>query len=170
MNEEAFHPAAYAMMHNILSKSNLSRTHTSSEKTYASLITQLHDNTLEIQRAVNMLANLPPELIDPHNLQGKQGKTLAKVIPQVLRIVIKSGIIHNEIMTWLDAKKSSPDEADMEELCEMNLMQAELFWQLNKVQYTLNAFFAGEAQDAHPAWQALKRYADHVWPGRAPGK
>lgn len=167
MNGEAFHPAVYAMAHSILGKSNISRSNTSGTKTYVGFITQLHDNALEIQRAVNMLANLPPELIDPHNHHGKYGKTLAKVITQVLGIIIKSGMVRGEIITWLDAKKNSPEEADMEELREMELMQAELLWQLNKVQRTLNAFFTEEAQDAHPAWQALKRYADHLWPGQA---
>ena len=170
MNGEAFHPTVSTIMHNILGKSNLSRTNTSGGKTYANLITQLHDNALEIQRAVNMLANLPPELIDPNNHKGKHGKTLAKVITQVLGIIIKSGMVRDEIIAWLDAKKSSTERADMEELCEMELMQTELLWHLNKVQRTLNAFFTEEVQDAHPAWQALKRYADHLWPGHVPGK
>ena len=170
MNGEAFHPAVRAMMHNILGKSNLPRTNTSREKTDTDLVAQLHDDALAIQRAVNMLINLPPELIDPNNHKGKHGKTLAKVITQVLGIIIKSGLVNEEIITWLDAKKSSPEDVDMAELCEMELMQAELLWQLNKVQRTLNAFFAEEVQNAHPAWQALKRYADHLWPTHAPGK
>lgn len=166
MNGEAFHPAVYAIAHSILEKSNISRSNTSGTKNYVGFVTQLHGNAMEIQRAVNMLANLPPELIDPNNHKGKHGKTLAKVITQVLGIIIKSGMVRGEIITWLDAKKNSPEEADMEELCEMEFMQAELLWQLNKVQRTLNAFFTEEAQDAHPAWQALKRYADHLWPGQ----
>ncbi len=166
MNGEAFHPAVRAMMHNILGKSNLSRTNTSRDKTYADLVAQLHGNALAIQRAVNMLVNLPPELIDPNNHKGKHGRTLAKIITQVLGIIIKSGIVNEEIITWLDARKNSQEEVDMEELCEMELMQSELLWQLSKVQRTLNAFFAEEVQDAHPAWQALKRYADHLWPGQ----
>ena len=40
----------------------------------------------------------------------------------------------------------------------------------SKVQRTLNSFFAEEVQDAHPAWQSLKRYADHLWPTHALGK
>ena len=164
MNAEAFHPTVYAMMHTILGKSSLSRTRTSIAKTYMVLITQLHGNALELQRAVNMLANLPPELIDPNNHQGRHGKMLAKIIIQVLRVIIKSGMVGDEIITWLGVKKSSPEEVDMEDLCEMELMQSELLWQLGKVRRTLNSFFAEEVQNAHPAWQALKRYADHLWP------
>lgn len=168
MNDETFHPVVYAMMCNILGQSNLPRTNASSGKIRADILAQLHDRALEIQRAVNMLANLPPELISPKNHKEKHGKMLAKIITQVLGIIIKSGMVRDEIIIWLDAMRNPAEDVDMEELCDMELMQTELLWQLSKVQRTLNTFFAEEAQDAHPAWQALKQYADHLWPTHIP--
>ncbi len=164
MNEGAFHPEACMMLRRIFSTSHLPRTNTSGSKSPAELISRLHDNAVNIQRAVNMLANLPPELIATKNHAGKHGKILSKVILNVLGIMIKSGMVSDEIIKWLDAQKNSPEDSDMGELYEMECMHNELLWQLNTVQRTLNAFFSEEIQDAHPAWEALKRYSDHLWP------
>ncbi|NOY67549.1 MAG: HD domain-containing protein [Gammaproteobacteria bacterium] len=64
-------------------------------------------------------------------LPGNKGKALFKISTQVIKMTSESGLVKNELHTWLQDLIRDPDKSAIAELNEIDLMLNELHWQLN---------------------------------------
>lgn len=159
----AFHPAVYAAAMALLARSDLAPHITNPVASAQEFATYLHARATGLQRAVNMLEHLPPALLEVHPHTGRCEREMIKTTALVLQMITRSGMVREELLAWLEHSVTHAQDSDVPELCELQLMQNELYWQLNQVKRTLDAFFVAEAHAAHPAWAALKRLSDQVW-------
>ena len=60
------------------------------------------------------------------------GSRIEKILNPVRSMIASSGIVSDEIIRWLESLRSDPSDAPLAELAQMELMQGELGWQLEK--------------------------------------
>jgi HD-GYP domain-containing protein (c-di-GMP phosphodiesterase class II) len=75
---------------------------------------------------------------------GKAGKTMERVLSPVTRMIRASGIIEEHIFKWLRELGDNCDEQCKKDLCEMELMQNELYFQLKKARNSYITFLEQE--------------------------
>jgi HD-GYP domain-containing protein (c-di-GMP phosphodiesterase class II) len=75
---------------------------------------------------------------------GKAGNTMVRVLSPVTRMIRSSGIIEDHIFAWLRQLDDDCDEHCKKDLCEMELMQNELYFQLKKARNSYITFLEQE--------------------------
>ncbi len=143
MNTAAHSTGVCNAMHALLIQSKLPLTRMNTFKTTNELIEHL---SVRGQQLKNIVA-LFDELLDPA-LFGRadaEAQRLYKVTQPVMHIISSSGLLSEEILSWLQSLQQQPDENVMGELIECELMQHELYSQINKVQRMLNEFVEKKA-------------------------
>ena len=74
----------------------------------------------------------------------KAGKEMLHIITPFDKMVRQSGLVEDHIMKWLEHVKNSSDYNPLNELCELELMQNELYWQLKKARNSFINFLEQE--------------------------
>jgi hypothetical protein len=92
----------------------------------------------QLQRVVSGLEQLQDLLL--LSGAGPEAKRLLKVVQPVVRMMRSSGILREEIHAWLKSLRAAPDQDALQDLCEMELMQNELYWQVRKANRMLREF------------------------------
>jgi len=138
MNSATHSSAVYNAMHALLSKSKLQPTQVNTFQTPSALVDHLVACGNQLKNVVTLLE----ELQDLALLSGAgvEAKRLYKVTQPVVRMISSSGLLREEILSWLQSLQQQPDEGALGELIESELMQNELYWQIKKVQRMLNEF------------------------------
>ena len=84
----------------------------------------------------------------PLNL-GKAGKAMLRVLGPVTKRIRSSGLIEEHIFNWLSDLETDCDTQCINELCEMELMQNELYFQLKKARNAYISFLEQEPSAGH---------------------
>lgn len=79
----------------------------------------------------------------------KDGNTMLNIIEPFDKMLRQSGLVEPHIKIWLEHVKDSADYNPLHELCELELMQNELYWQLKKAKNSFTTFLK-EEPDAGP--------------------
>ena len=74
-----------------------------------------------------------------NELPGNKGKALFKLSSQVIKSTSESGLVKDELHTWLRGLSHDPDVNAINELNEIDLMLNELHWQLNNAYRSCDA-------------------------------
>ncbi len=138
MNSATHSSAVYNAMHALLLKSKLQPTRVNTFITFSALVEHLSARGNQLKHVAALLE----ELLDVALLSGLgiEAKRLYKVTHPVVRMISSSGLLREEILTWLQTLLEHPDESALGELIESELMHNELYWQIKKVQRMLNDF------------------------------
>lgn len=75
---------------------------------------------------------------------NKDGKAMINVITPFDKMIRQSGLVEEHILKWLEYIKNSNDYHPLKELCELELMQNELYWQLKKARNSIINFLEQE--------------------------
>lgn len=62
----------------------------------------------------------------------RDGKAMLHIITPFDKMIRQSGLVEEHILKWLEYVKNSDNYNPLDELCELELMQNELYWQLKK--------------------------------------
>lgn len=74
----------------------------------------------------------------------KDGLMMIRVIAPFDKMIRQSGLIEEHIIKWLEHVINTDDYNPLKELCELELMQNELYWQLKKVRTSYTHFLEQE--------------------------
>lgn len=74
----------------------------------------------------------------------KDGKTMLHIIEPFDKMVRQSGLVEAHIQIWLEHVKNTSDYNPLDDMCELELMQNELYWQLKKVRNSFATFLKEE--------------------------
>ena len=75
------------------------------------------------------------------SIASPKGQALHKITRLVLKMTNQSGLLREELYTWLTGLDNKPDMKALQELHDMDLMLNELQWQLNSACRACNAYF-----------------------------
>jgi HD-GYP domain-containing protein (c-di-GMP phosphodiesterase class II) len=74
----------------------------------------------------------------------KDGEAMLHVIAPFDKMIKESGLVEEHILIWLEHVKNTDGYDPVNELCELELMQNELYWQLKKARNTYVNFLERE--------------------------
>lgn len=74
----------------------------------------------------------------------KDGKSMLHIIKPFDKMIRQSGLAEEHILKWLEHVSKSKGYDPLNELCELDLMQHEIYWQLNKVSKSFVNFLKHE--------------------------
>jgi len=129
MNSHTYFYDVYKALSTMLKRTGLKMTIPGSND-----VGHMADNLLlrsqALSRAIDtMHGNQVLELTS--ELPGNRGRALLKISEQVLKMSDQSGLVKEEMHSWLGQLAKKPDVTALPELNEIDLMLNELHWQLN---------------------------------------
>lgn len=74
----------------------------------------------------------------------KDGKAMLRVITPFDKMIRQSGLVEDHVMKWLEHINNTKGYEPLNELCELDLMQNELYWQLRKARNSYINFLEQE--------------------------
>lgn len=158
MNSLCYHRAVYDAICAVLSKAELDHTPINPHGDQHSLLTHLVQRAKHIQHTLPALNRL---LMLLQSLKpNAQTRELTKLITLSHTVNISSGIINNEIVSWLETLMQTSQPTEIPFLCEMELLQNELLWHLNRVRHRLDSFLYDNQDLAAPVRGELTHLVD----------
>ncbi|MBI5558839.1 MAG: HD domain-containing protein [Deltaproteobacteria bacterium] len=136
MNSRIHFQKVYEVMCGILKKSGLPRSKGNPFGDYHKFVEHL------VRRAEKL--NKSKQVLDPLIRMVETVKNnhcvikLGKIVLPVSQMVNSSGLLEERLMHWLKSLEAGPDQASIEDLSEVELMQNELYWQMKKLHKTIN--------------------------------
>ena len=128
----------YETMMRILKKSGLQMTRSQGEE-LAIVAGRLQNQLVTLQKVLPVLEQLVKLSSELPKL-NKQGRSSSVVATNVLDMIQRSGLNQNELIDWARGVENDPQESDVEEINELELLANELIWQLNSVYRTCRQF------------------------------
>ena len=93
----------------------------------------------------------------------KDGEAMLHVITPFDKMIRQSGLVEEHIIKWLEHIKNTEGYDPLNELCELDLMQNELYWQLRKARNTFFNFIEREPNaGSEDIMQHLKKIAAEI--------
>jgi hypothetical protein len=138
MNAAAHFTNVYQATHDLIKESGLTLSQVNPHGDIVALTDHLIARGAQLQRVVSGLEQLQDLLL--LSGAGPEAKRLLKVVQPVVRMMRSSGILREEIHAWLKSLRAAPDQDALQDLCEMELMQNELYWQVRKANRMLREF------------------------------
>lgn len=142
MNPDTYSESVYRATVSIVKKIPKSANPVNSFKDTDALVKHLISRAETLGNAsliIRLLLHLSTDL----NLL-KDGKAMVHVIRPFDKMIRQSGLVEEHIMIWLEHVNSSPDYNPLNELCELELMQNELYSQLKKARNSIINFLEQE--------------------------
>jgi hypothetical protein len=130
MNARTIFIEVYHVMCALLQKSGVRHSRANPFADIENLVRHLCDRGRILRNAVAML----DEILNYQD-GTKQGDFLKirKAVEPVAAMIRSSGLVRDEIFTWLETVRQSEHDSIIGDLTDMDLMQNELYWQLRRV-------------------------------------
>lgn len=142
MNPDTYSENVYRATVSIIKKIPKSANPVNSFKDTDALVKHLISQAETLGNA-SLLIRLLLHLSTDLNLL-KDGKAMVHVLRPFDKMIRQSGLVEDHIMIWLEHVNSSPDYNPLNELCELELMQNELYSQLKKARNSIITFLEQE--------------------------
>jgi len=156
MNSNTYFYDVYKAVSNILKRTGLKMTQPKSAdiKTMADTLI-LRSSALSTAidcMETNGVLDLASEL------SGNKGQALFKQSRQVIKMTAQSGLVKNELQTWLKDLTKDPDTSALAELNEIDLMLNELHWQLNSAYRSCDSSLTQDNVPANTLFKLRETY------------
>lgn len=136
MNSRIHFQKVYEVMCAILKKSGLSRSKVNPFVDYHKFVDHLVRRAFKLNKSRQVIDSL---VRIAETVKKNQCITrLGKIVLPVSHMVNSSGLLEEGLMEWLKSLETRTDQACLEDLSEVELMQNELYWQLKKLDKALN--------------------------------
>lgn len=135
-NQTHFYPI-YEVMCGILKKSQLTPTRRNPFQDVPSFTKHLLTQGRALQNVVNILENMCV-VVKTINTHSARGKPLLTVSEHVLVMINSSGLVGNDLFSWLENLEQKPDDDALSDLNDIELMLNELKWQLKNARRAYN--------------------------------
>jgi HD-GYP domain-containing protein (c-di-GMP phosphodiesterase class II) len=155
MNSHTYSYPVFRAISSILKRSGLSASDVNPYGNDGELLERLrgrgqalHNIVEEIDTLVNELENLS---------RTRRGQDLLKSLSQVRSMIISSGVVRPELLSWLSGLDGgSLEKGAAAELIEIDLMLNELRWQLKNLLNAFNVFYERECESEEAVCQPIK--------------
>ncbi|MBU0682075.1 MAG: HD domain-containing protein [Proteobacteria bacterium] len=138
MNAHTYSYPVYQAMHNILRRSGLKPTTVKLGKEGGAFLGEIITRAEKLKLIMPQLGKVQEILQEmAHTMRGKD---LLRALERVDSMVDSSGLLKEELLSWLRTIDGTPDLSVMGELVEMDLMLNELKWQLSNLLHAFNRF------------------------------
>jgi HD-GYP domain-containing protein (c-di-GMP phosphodiesterase class II) len=147
LNAHTYSYPVFQAMDAILRKSGGEATTVNPYGNYENLVGSLDGRARCLQRIVGDLDGVVDDLRACAN--RARGKDLLRALEHVRAMILSSGMLREELLSWLEDLKEGPNPDALGELVEMDLMFNELRWQLKNLfnAFTLYYDRVGETAD-----------------------
>lgn len=152
MNTHTYSYPVYQAMHNVLSRSGLQPTVLHLSKNESSFLKEIISRAEKLKMVMEELEKL--EKILRQCEQIMRGNDLLHALEQACYRVHSSGLLKEELLSWLRTIKGTPDQSVVGELVEIDLMLNELRWQVANLLRAFNEFYEHETGDTCAAAKA----------------
>ncbi len=115
-----------------------------------------------LQDAITVLQLISDLTPTPEKTPSTKYKVLSNVISPVIGVIKSSGMVRDEVISWLRSLKKQPDKSVMRDLNELDLMQSELLWQLKKAVRVINEYIDDSHDTPDPIINHLKKLSDYI--------
>ena len=160
MNAASFHPDVYRAVFSIYKNSHLERASDHTHASVSEFIQHLKARTDGIDAVTKALERV---MLYLNNLDGHQEAfKILRFSLQVLQMIKRSGLAGFELKQWLNELDEEPEQDDIAELVEIELMQNELYWQFSHVGRNLETFFSDHADRHDPQVRDLQKYTERT--------
>lgn len=161
MNPAIYTEKIYRATVSIIKKIPLPNKSAHSFEDINTLISHLIERGEKLNNAsllIRLLLHLSNQLESNNNAQA-----MLHVIAPFFKMIKQSGLVEDHILIWLQHIKESQDYRPLNELCELELMQNELYWQLKKARTSFNAFLEQEPNaGSEEIMQQLNSMAEQI--------
>ena len=103
------------------------------------LIEHLLSGGVRLRKAASLLGEI--DIAGPVTVETG-GRRIERILNPVRSMVASSGLVSDDIIGWLENLRSKPSDAPLAELAQMELMQGELGWQLEKICRAFDQYLA----------------------------
>ncbi|OKY75226.1 MAG: hypothetical protein BM485_09625 [Desulfobulbaceae bacterium DB1] len=162
MNATIHFQSVYQAMCAVLKKSGLSPTAVNPFDTTSRYVAHLLKRGLQLNK---MLAILEPmvQMTARYKDQRKCAMKLWKVTQPLAQMIYSSGLLADSFMDWLHKLGKDHSEVPLHELCEVELMQNELYWQIKKLDKSIDECLEENGLESEPASrQALELFSGRL--------
>ena len=139
----------------ILVKSGVENSNVNPFKSVDKLVSHLYVRGAAMAGAIHFLNKLEDVLrfFD----SGPKKTELQKVTRQVSKVIAESGLLEQDMLSWLNKLNTNFDykKVELSELSEIELFQNELYWHLKRLSDSLQAFHDTEMNKRHPSSQTV---------------
>ncbi len=162
MNATIHFQAVYQAMCSILKKSALTPTAINPFPSQIEYVRHLLKRGIQLNKVMAILEPLI-QMTVAHKEQKRCAMKLWKVSQPVAQMIYSSGLLADSLLEWLRKLDAKPEGMPLHELCEVELMQNELYWQLRKMAKSINECLDGNQSEMEPASrQTLAEFAGRL--------
>jgi HD-GYP domain-containing protein (c-di-GMP phosphodiesterase class II) len=154
MNAHTYSYPVYQAMHNILRRSGLKPTVLKLGNEGAAFLGEIITRAEKLKLIMPQLRKVQEILNEMAHIM--RGKDLLRALERVDSMVDSSGLLKEELLSWLRTIDGTPDLPVMGELVEMDLMLNELKWQLSNLLHAFNRFCEQEDVVGEDSCAAVK--------------
>jgi HD-GYP domain-containing protein (c-di-GMP phosphodiesterase class II) len=142
MNAKTHFVDVYNAMCSILHRSDLVPSGANLHDDLHTLTSHLLQRGRKLQNASRSLEQVPDitKSIDRSNNTEK----MLKIVRPVVSMIVSSGLVNKDILIWLESIEEEMEDPDLLHLTELELMQNELYWQLNKAYRAISDYLDAE--------------------------
>ncbi len=137
MNATIHFQKVYESMCSILKKSALEPTSVHSFGTLPKYVSHLTKRGTQLKKVMEILDPLV-QMTTTHKDEKKCAMKLWKVSQPVAQMIFSSGLLTDHFMDYLHKFGKDSSEQALQELCEVELMQNELYWQIKKIDKSID--------------------------------
>ncbi len=162
MNAKSHFPDVYKAVCSILHISDLKPSGVNPHGDLKTLVSQLLQRGMQLQKASLSLKQVPE--ISKSIEEGNKKEKMLKIIRPVVSMIVSSGLVNDDILSWLESLQDNTADPDLTHLTELELMQNELYWQLHKAHRALSDYLDEEGliiQHRGAASIMLRSLSDH---------
>lgn len=139
INAYTYSYPVYRAMDNLLKRAGLQASGVNPYGDFSSLVGRLEARGRALQRIAAELEELEEELA--RTSTSARGQDLLRSLDHTRTMIITSGLVREELLTWLGGLKGDRDQHALGELSDIDLMLNELRWQLKHLLHAFNAFY-----------------------------
>lgn len=161
MNAYTHYYEVYQAMMSLLKRSNIEPT-TCQFADLSEFAKSLLDQGNRLHNAVEFMED--KQILTLTNDLERYARTgsLHRVAAHLMRMIVQSGMVKTEVLSWLDSVRKNPSKAEHYELCEIELMFNELNWQLNSAFKCFMSFLEDSGEDKSAHHRTLKNVTERI--------
>ena len=155
LKDEIFSSQVLGTFYKILTKGEIKKSAVNPFDKIEDLISHLYVRASAMTGSLRMMEKLMDVLV--YFETGPKRNELLMVTGTVLKMIHETGALDDKMIKWLNnlITKKGAEEAGVEELSEIELLQNELYWQVKRVSDLLQSFHDSEMKVSSPHAQTI---------------
>ncbi len=154
MNANTFSYPVFQSMVRLLQMSRLQPTLKNPSKDGKTFLNDILERANNLKLIMDQLEKLHSTLLD--SATTLRGQDLLRALERMQFMALRSGLLKEELLSWLRSVEDIPEQSILGELIELDLMLNELKWQLRNLLHAFNQFLEHDCQSGEGACSMAK--------------